>query len=110
MCFVHFIAAPPAPTGFRNTITRSNSESLNLDFIWDAPFNAENSVGIYRLVANDSSVSCPQTCSSISDLCQCPGFTAGVNVNINVSAVSCGDLEGPTFTISVTPQGLSAAY
>ena len=97
------IAAPPAPTGFRKIVTANGS--LSFGFIWDASFNAANNVNEYRLVANDSSVMCQQGCSS-EGRCQCSGFTDGVNVSVNVSAVSCGDLEGSAVEIRVAPQGM----
>lgn len=97
------ISAPPAPTGFRNTIISQRS-LLYFGFIWDTAFNTANNVGTYRLVADDASVSCKENCSSSSDSCQCSGLSAGVNVNISISAVSCGSLEGPIIVVNVTPQ------
>jgi hypothetical protein len=97
------LAAPPMPTGYTNNVTRN--DSLSFIFTWDASFNATNNVSEYRLMASDPSVMCQESCSSEGS-CQCSGFRDGVSVNINVSAVSCGDLEGPADTISVTPQSM----
>ena len=107
---IHSVAAPPAPTDFRNTVTNP-SNSLYFGFVWDASFNTANNVGAYRLMPNDSSVQCPQNgcSSSTSDPCQCSGFTAGIDVSINVSAVSCGSLEGPVIVVNIAPRGMSAA-
>ena len=106
--FLHSVAAPPVPTGFRNTIT-SQSSSLYFGFTWDTSFNVVNYVSTYRLMANDFSVACPEICSSSSDPCQCSGLKAGINVSINVSAISCGSLEGPAIVVDIAPQGMSAA-
>ena len=99
---MEFIAIPPAPDGFNNSVSRNNI----FNFTWDPEFNSVYSVDTYRLsVSSGGSFQCPSMCLVRDGSCQCSGLMAGRNETITLTAINCGDQEGPGVLIEIAPQG-----
>ena len=60
----------------------------------------------YQLEASSGFISCPQMCPlNGSSPCRCSGFTDGRDGNITITAVTCGDQQGPPAVVYLTPRG-----
>ena len=46
-------------------------------------------------------VQCPSSCSPDVP-CQCTGLPGGEQVKVNISAVNCGDKEGPIRMVTIS--------
>ena len=106
VCFL--IVAPDSLqlTDFAVTIIvmdRNNQITPSLIITWNSSFTSVHDVTNYRVVVTGSSAArCPSVCLP-SEPCQCTGPMAGENVNINVSAINCGDQEGPALMLVARP-------
>ena len=85
------------------TIAVDRNNQVALSIIWNKSFTSVNEVTNYRVIITGSSVaSCPSVCLP-REPCQCTGPVAGENVNINVSAINCGNQEGPALMLLARP-------
>ena len=105
--FTPFAANTPAADGFQVSVSRDNADNrLSLTLRWDSAFNMMYGIQSYLLGASNGFISCEQPCSTRDrDRCQCSGLTAGNDGNITITAVTCGDQQGPPTVIYVTPRG-----
>ena len=69
-------------------------------------FSSGNNVTNYRVVLSPTPSSCPsEQLVSPSEDYSCSGLIQGTRYSFNISAINCGDQEGPESTIIVQPQG-----
>ena len=58
----------------------------------------------YLLEASDGFISCSQMCLP-NEACQCSGLRAGRDGNVNITATTCGNLQGPPAVLYIMPRG-----
>lgn len=80
---------------------------VNITFIWDDDFNADNAITKYFISVTspiDSSattnIACPGTCYP-GEICICSGSLARTGVYMNISAVNCEDQRGPHIIVTI---------
>ena len=84
-------------------IVMNHNNQTALSITWNPNFTSVHDVTNYRVVITGSSVArCPIMCLP-GEPCQCTGPMAGENVNINVSAINCGNQEGPALMLLARP-------
>ena len=100
-------ASTPAPEGFQAFVSKSNMDNMPyFNIQWNMAFSEMNRIETYALEVSNGFINCPQMCSpNGGGLCQCSGLTAGMDGNITITAISCGNLQGPPALINLTPRG-----
>lgn len=80
---------------------------VNITFIWNYDFNTTNPITEYiisvtgPLISGDrTNISCPRTCSP-DEMCMCSGSLARTGVKVNITAVNCGDRQGPYIVVTI---------
>ena len=69
-------------------------------------FSSGNNVTNYCVVLSPTPSSCPsEQLVSPSEDYSCSGLVLGTRYSFNISAINCGNQEGPRSTIIVHPQG-----
>ena len=80
---------------------------VNITFIWDDDFNANNPITLYFISVTGplisgarTNITCPPRCSP-DKMCVCSGSLTRTGVNINISAGNCEDQQGPHIVITI---------
>ncbi len=124
--YVHTHAvAPPAPKEYSILLDRyqpfppttSESATVAFNFTSSPTFNIIYAITAYKikplysygniaitrfnLSRSLNDIECPSICSS-NEPCQCTGLEVGGRVTVAISAINCGNREGPAVEISIT--------
>ena len=94
---------PPAPSGYIISFGEAAvaTATVSFNFTWDPSFNSRYGITSYRVVpTNNDMVECPSSCHPDVP-CRCIGLSVRDQVQVNISAVNCGDQEGPVRSITV---------
>ena len=101
-CMFPYCTAPPTHLFLECSLVVSpGGVIVSLD-----SFSSENNMTNYRVILSPTPSSCPsEQLVSPSEDYSCSGLVLGTNYSFNVSAINCGNQEGPGSTIIVHPQG-----
>lgn len=101
----YFLERPPEVSTNISVSRVRNSATVDISLNWDSAFNLLHSVSSYRVVARGgSAASCPSSCDP-SGPCMCTGLGIGVDTDIMITAINCGDQMGIPVEVTARPQG-----
>ena len=89
---------PPPPDSYVVSLEKESATLMSFNFTWDSSFNSAHAVASYRVVPitaiqGSSVIECPPSCPPNLP-CQCTGLVVGEEVDLNISAVNCGNQIG----------------
>ena len=117
---IMYTAAPPTPKDYRILLDQpfpqtNISATVAFNFTSNPKFNIMYAITAYRIrplyssgsreieaTLSRSLIECPPLCSSDEQPCQCTGLGTGERVTVAISAVNCGNQEGPAIEVTVT--------
>ena len=103
------IAPPPAPSNFVISLEKTSATTMSFIFTWDSTFNSVHDITSYRVIPGisegHSAVKCPSSCSPNTP-CRCIGLVVGDQVNVSISAINCGNQDGPIRMVTVSSSKL----
>ena len=103
--FFSLIASPPAPSNFIISFEETNATTMSFNFTWDSTFNSVHAITSYRVIPGvsegSSVVECPSSCFPNTP-CRCIGLVAQEQVNVSISAINCGNQDGPIRVVTVS--------
>ena len=102
-CFlvIIFTAPPTHPLLECSLVVSPGDVTVSFD-----SFSSRDNVTSYRVIASPTPSSCSREQPvSPRENYNCSGLVLGMSYSFNISAINCGNQEGPESTIIVHPQG-----